>query len=113
MAQAQRIADDAARAKGRLLVNMSHGDVRTPMITIIGTAQLLARTQLDQRQGDYLHHIDVASQHLLGLLSDVLNLSKIEPAAWPPIESSHFALEQMCQNVCRVMASDAAGRICS
>ncbi len=79
--EALREAKEAAEATNRLksafLANMSH-EIRTPMNAIIGLTHLALRTSLDDTQRDYLHKIQGASQHLLGIVNDVLDLSKIE-----------------------------------
>ncbi|MBR3308627.1 MAG: transporter substrate-binding domain-containing protein [Lachnospiraceae bacterium] len=71
-------AEQASRAKTEFLNNMSH-DIRTPMNAIVGFAGL-ASTHIDDREQvkDYLGKINVSSQHLLSLINDVLDMSRIE-----------------------------------
>jgi len=74
---AKEAAEIAARAKGDFLANMSH-EIRTPMNAVIGFAGLLRRTPLSERQIGYLSKLDSSAKSLLGLITDVLDTSKIE-----------------------------------
>ncbi len=81
---AQAETEGVSKAKGQFLANLSH-ELRTPLSAIIGFAQLLKSPNpassisgLDATQLDYLTEIEQASQHILGLMTDVLDLSKIE-----------------------------------
>ncbi|MCM1133714.1 MAG: ATP-binding protein [Ruminococcus flavefaciens] len=76
--QALRIAEEANRAKSSFLSNMSH-DIRTPMNAIIGFSTLLERdAENSAKVRDYTAKIKSSGQHLLGLINDVLDISKIE-----------------------------------
>ncbi|MCM1125290.1 MAG: response regulator [Lachnospiraceae bacterium] len=76
--QAFQIAEEANRAKSSFLSNMSH-DIRTPMNAIIGFAALLARdAENPEKVREYTRKITSSSQHLLGLINDILDISKIE-----------------------------------
>ena len=76
--QAFRIAEDANRAKSSFLSNMSH-DIRTPMNAIVGFAALLFRdAESPEKVREYTKKITASSQHLLGLINDILDISKIE-----------------------------------
>lgn len=70
-------AQQASRAKSEFLTNMSH-EIRTPLHGILGTAQLLERTELDEAQTTYLHIIRNSGHALLNLIEDVLDMAKIE-----------------------------------
>jgi signal transduction histidine kinase/DNA-binding response OmpR family regulator len=77
---ARRAADDANAAKSQFLANMSH-ELRTPMNAIIGYSEMLKEEAQDQNAVDFipdLERICQASQHLLRLINDVLDLSKVE-----------------------------------
>lgn len=71
-------ADHANRAKSDFLSNMSH-DIRTPMNAIVGLTELMAHeSDISDRMKDYLDKIQSSSKHLLALINDVLDTSKIE-----------------------------------
>ncbi len=74
---ARKEADRANAAKSEFLANMSH-EIRTPMNAVFGFSELLADTQLDTEQRQYLEAIQVGSNGLLHIINDVLELSKIE-----------------------------------
>ncbi|MCI8539826.1 MAG: response regulator [Oscillospiraceae bacterium] len=76
--EARRVAEKANKAKGEFLSNMSH-DIRTPMNAIVGmTAIAIANSDNHQQVQNCLKKIALSSKHLLGLINDVLDMSKIE-----------------------------------
>ncbi len=75
--QATRLAEAATATKSQFLANMSH-EIRTPMNAILGYTSLALETQLDQKQLEYLQTIQRSSNHLLQVVNDILDISKIE-----------------------------------
>ncbi len=76
--QAKEAAETADRAKSEFLANMSH-EFRTPLNAILGYAQLFSRTEdLTQKQHEVMNIVRRSGEHLLAMISDILDLSKIE-----------------------------------
>ena len=74
---ARDVAEDAAHAKSAFLANMSH-EIRTPMNVIIGLTHLMLRDQHDAVTSDRLAKVGDAAMHLLDIINDILDLSKID-----------------------------------
>jgi CheY-like chemotaxis protein/two-component sensor histidine kinase len=105
LAAARDAAEAANRAKSVFLANMSH-ELRTPMNAIMGMTNLVLRRATDPKQIDYLNKAIKASQHLLALISDILDISRIE-ADRMTIEESDFSLPELVGDVMR-MQEEAA-----
>jgi two-component system sensor histidine kinase/response regulator len=99
-------AEAASRAKGEFLANMSH-EIRTPMNSVIGMARLALARETDARQSDYLEKILLSGEHLLGLIDDILDFSKLD-AGKLKMEAVDFDLFELMQSLNSLMAGKAA-----
>jgi PAS domain S-box-containing protein len=101
-------ANAANRAKSEFLANMSH-EIRTPLNAIIGMAHLAMKTNLTPKQRDYLGKIHFSGGHLLGVINDILDLSKIE-AGKLDIELAVFNLDRFMENVMALIGEQAGAK---
>jgi len=105
LARAKMTAEKASRAKSEFLATMSH-EIRTPMNAIIGMGDLMRDTALTPLQHRYLDAIRTASEHLLALLDNVLDFSKIESGKIA-LASAPFNLRELLLDAVNIFAPQA------
>ena len=108
LAAARDMAETASRAKADFLANMSH-EIRTPLNAIIGMSHLAVHANADARVGHYLGRIRSSGEHLLGIVNDILDLSKIE-AGKLAIDAAEFRLETLLDHVVSQVSGQAGAK---
>jgi signal transduction histidine kinase/DNA-binding response OmpR family regulator len=108
---ASRRIQEADRLKSQFLANMSH-ELRTPMNSIIGFSEILIERlngAIDPKHVSFLRHILTSGQHLLGIINDILDLSKIE-AGKMEVYAEKFEVRPVIESVCTVMRGMAKSK---
>ena len=106
--EARRQAESASEAKSAFLANMSH-EIRTPMNGVLGMLEVLEQTPLSERQAELLTTARSSGETLLGIIDDILDLSKIE-AGKLAIEPAPADVGDLVETLCESMAALAARR---
>ncbi len=108
LAAAKEGAEAASRAKSAFLANMSH-EIRTPLNGVLGLARLAQLAEDDARRSDYLQRLIDSAEALSALISDTLDLSKIE-AGKLTLETVAFDLRELVEGACAAHREVAAAR---
>ena len=108
LTQAKQLAESANRIKSEFLANMSH-EIRTPMNSILGMAHLALSVRADRRNQDYLKKIQASGEHLLGIIDDILDFSKMG-AGRLKIDTVDFDLSRVLESVSNLVAGKAAAK---
>ena len=108
LAEAKEAAEAASVAKSTFLSNMSH-EIRTPLNGIIGMTHILRRGEITPVQAERLCKIDTAAEHLLSVINDILDLSKIE-AGKIVLENVPLSINNLMANVKSIMSERAQAK---
>ncbi|MEI6709081.1 MAG: response regulator [Methylococcales bacterium] len=106
--EAKRTAELLAVSKANFLANMSH-EIRTPMNAILGLSFVLEKSQLSEDDKSLIHKIQGAGKSLLGIINQVLDISKIE-AGKLELEVATFNLHDILDNLATIMTFSADGK---
>jgi len=106
--EARKLAEQAARAKSDFLANMSH-EIRTPLNAIIGMSRLAMDQSSNSRQRDQLSKVLVSARHLLGVVGDILDVSKIE-AGKVVLEEIEFAIDKVLADSATMVAQQCSAK---
>jgi signal transduction histidine kinase/CheY-like chemotaxis protein len=103
--KARQLAESAASIKSVFLANMSH-EIRTPMNAVVGLTNLLLETPLNSDQEDFVSTIKLSADHLLKIINEILDFSKLESGEMR-LESIQFNLNDQVEQVIEILANSA------
>ncbi|HHH18926.1 MAG TPA: response regulator, partial [Campylobacterales bacterium] len=103
--ESQRLSHEANQTKSLFLTNMSH-EIRTPLNGIVGFTKLLKSTHLDEEQREFVRTIRQSSENLIGIVDDILDISKIENGN-VELEMLHFNIVDEFESVIENYAMEA------
>ena len=106
--EAKNAADLSNRIKSEFVANMSH-EIRTPLNAVIGTLELMRRTELNEMQKAYIERSDKAAKSLLAILNDILDFSKIE-AGRLEVDPQPFCLIDFVDDLTQILKAYKAGK---
>jgi len=103
--RALALAENAAKAKEMFLANMSH-EIRTPLNVITGMVRELGKEDLNDKQRSYVKHSETAAEHLLTIINNILDMSKIESGEFE-LDNKDFSVSAVVGNVRSILFSKA------
>ncbi len=106
--RATEAANQATRAKSEFLAIMSH-EIRTPMNAVLGLLQLLAVTELNEQQSEYIQKTRQAAHSMLQLLNDILDISRLESDK-TTLELQPFALDDLMRELSTLLSTQLEGK---
>ncbi len=106
--RAKAQSDAALKTKERFLANMTH-ELRTPLNSIVGLSSLLEDTELTEEQKQYINNIKISSDHLLAIINDLLEFSKLGSGKYQ-LEKNEFSIRRAIDRIERSMEFELKNR---
>jgi PAS domain S-box-containing protein len=106
---ARKKAEESSMAKEEFLANMSH-EIRTPLNAIIGMLRELTKVVMEPKQQSFLRNADTASRHLLSIINNILDMSKIEAGEFQ-LDTCHFSLRDTINETVTIISNDASEKL--